>query len=134
MVYYESLRINQTSMVLFAPLLAFSFCTEPVSSPLMKPPNFSTFPFPCIPLSSSLHFPWSLYAVLVSVVVPCCVPTSERLEVGTSDEREHVMFVSLVLDLPHSIESFLGLFIYLQILRFFFLHLNSVPLCMCPTF
>lgn len=135
MVHYESLRLNQTPLVLFATPPAFFFCTEPVSSPLMKPPNFSTFPFPCIPLFSSLHFPWSLYTVLVSVVVPCCILTSEHLEVGTSDGREHVMFVSLVLDLPHSIESFLGLFIYLQVLWvFFFLQLNSVLLCICPTF
>lgn len=70
---------------------------------------------------------------LVAVIPPYCILTSEDLELETTDEREHSVFVwvtSLV-----EVYSFLGSSAFLKISQFYFsLWLKSILWCKCTTF
>lgn len=68
----------------------FSYCVDP-------PPSYpvgthSPFCITCILSQLNLFF---FHIILVSVVTPWCIPTSEYLELGTEGGTVHTVFVFL---------------------------------------
>lgn len=65
--------------------------------------------------------PMHLYILLDSLVIPCCIHTSEDLDLGTTDDKEHMAFVFwcvcyLNITFPRSIHlliNFLSSFFFL---------------------
>lgn len=85
-MYYESQRLYQAALVLFDPPSVLHPFSPSIGA------NILVFQFP-LPLYSANLLSGLLRTFLVSLVAPCQMLTSEDLEIGTADEREHVMFV-----------------------------------------
>lgn len=98
----------------FAPLQKSKLCWSIKTSCHLHPAILPSTPFP----------PMAPFHFLVSVATPCCIPTSEDLELGTPGEREHVTFIFLYLGC-----LFLILFVCLKTSWLHCsLQLNSIPL------
>lgn len=88
-----------SNVLLIVPWSSSYYCIDlhPPSSSVGTIPLYPIFYF-ISPLFYSVSFPIHLYAILVSIVIPHWIFTSEDWELGTTDEKEHVMCVFLCLD------------------------------------
>lgn len=94
-----SLRLYQIILVLFVRVFPTLSVLTALPPPSWKPiPSYSISYFILHYLYLAIILPrfphlWSLYTSLNSVVTPYCTLISENLQLGTTNEKEHGVFV-----------------------------------------
>lgn len=95
----DSLRFYQIILVLFVSVFLTLSVLMALPPPSWKPlPSYSTFYFIIYYLYLAILLPriphlWFLYTFLNSVITPYCILIPENLQLGTTDEKEHRIFI-----------------------------------------